>query len=105
MNVFSPKALHDLWKCCCGVIPMLCLCSCASVALDQSKPHQLTKHFTEWPKASVEKLFGTFMESKSFQSSKTLDGKIRYDREEATGITFAMGPFSNLPHGFAFLVA
>ena len=93
MNVFSPKALHDLWNYCCGVIPMLYLCSCASVALDQSKPHQLTKHFTEWPKASVEKLLGTFMKSKSFQSSKTLDGKIRYDREGSNWDHFRYGSF------------
>ena len=90
---FRPKPFTIFGNDCCGVIPMLYLCSCASVALDQSKPHQLTKHFTEWPKASVEKLFGTFMESKSFQSSKTLDGKIRYDREGSNWDHFRYGSF------------
>ena len=43
--------------------------------------------------ANISGLFGTFMESKSFQSSKTLDGKIRYDREGSNWDHFRYGSF------------
>ncbi len=77
-----------------GMVLALCgLCSCASVSLDQSKPQHLTAHFTQWSRASVENLFATFMDAKSFQASDDRNGNIRYDREGNHWDHFRYGSF------------